>query len=559
MDILSPLREVIDHIALDDDEPFTLEQWHHLSKAYEEQNKNLIIAKVDIISEQALTADQPSKQRSYYYSAYQLNKVIFRQYGVKGQFLFRLCALNPLTNSEMVGDVQYFVVKRNPDYSATSKASIDRTLQSTNHQMKQLRKMVSMEALMQRAVGEHIKVAEVSGPAVELSNSSILAAAPSQMTLCSDKIASIHEHECDIGDQSGCEPTQLRLKQQLSSCSMIIDVHAVSIESLGKHALGQDQSKIILKKKSHGSSLNVAASAQSRTGNRPLANTKWVAEYIGTDEEFMESEEMRLFFQKNSLDPADCELFDIPEETLIAEGIFPTEHLNTQQNQRMQHSSPEIEAHSARTSVAISNTEFQILGNSFNRSQGSVATFSPDLLQNINIQQLYDQLRSDSRMSIQQQLMHQVLHHSASIHSETMTGGFNFLDEPPVPAIPSAFRGPQLESAMTPVSFIVASPPGTTASEETLHKNRFMHSCSRARLQWLIGSLMILILLIVCLAAAPHLWPYFLAAKLLCLAALIATRGSRRSTHAQPKKYARPSTTAPSTTSSAVISSSNRF
>ncbi|KAI9202797.1 uncharacterized protein BJ171DRAFT_398049, partial [Polychytrium aggregatum] len=86
-------------------DPFLLETLEALIESHAKQGKSLILARVQTIDPAA-----PHRPVFFYYYAPSLNKVIFRKYGRRQEYLFRLFALNPLTNTEIVGDVDYFMV-----------------------------------------------------------------------------------------------------------------------------------------------------------------------------------------------------------------------------------------------------------------------------------------------------------------------------------------------------------------------------------------------------------------------------------------------------------------
>lgn len=64
---------------------------------------------------------QPEKAFYSYYNAYQMNKILFQTQNYNDKrLLHRLFVLNPLTNSDIVGDVEYFKVEGLEELDATS-------------------------------------------------------------------------------------------------------------------------------------------------------------------------------------------------------------------------------------------------------------------------------------------------------------------------------------------------------------------------------------------------------------------------------------------------------
>ncbi|KAI9106058.1 hypothetical protein DFS34DRAFT_43629 [Phlyctochytrium arcticum] len=102
---------VLDSLLADYEDSFTLDTFGDLAEAHElaepEGTKSFIIARV-----QTWDAKQPGKAFYSYYSAYQLNRILFQTQVYLGKKLIhRLHVLNPLTNTDIIGDVQYFMVR----------------------------------------------------------------------------------------------------------------------------------------------------------------------------------------------------------------------------------------------------------------------------------------------------------------------------------------------------------------------------------------------------------------------------------------------------------------
>ncbi|RKO94809.1 hypothetical protein BDK51DRAFT_30964 [Blyttiomyces helicus] len=152
-------HESADIIPLSNEEPFTLESFSSLARTHARAGKTLILARV-------VTEDG----RRFYYSAHQLNKVIFRRKGEEGAYLFRLYALNPLTNTEICGDVEYFAVEVDEGVRATGNdGAIPTDPGATNVPATSSRRtsIPHLPHLMRAALGptrDALRVAEMSGP-----------------------------------------------------------------------------------------------------------------------------------------------------------------------------------------------------------------------------------------------------------------------------------------------------------------------------------------------------------------------------------------------------------
>ncbi|KAI8590862.1 hypothetical protein BDZ88DRAFT_505929 [Geranomyces variabilis] len=102
---------VLDSVATDYEDSFSLETFGDLIEAHRASEpvgtKELIIARVQ-------TWDHKQPERAYYsyYNAYHLNKILIKTQRYKGKRLIhRLHVLNPLTNTDIIGNVQYFHVQ----------------------------------------------------------------------------------------------------------------------------------------------------------------------------------------------------------------------------------------------------------------------------------------------------------------------------------------------------------------------------------------------------------------------------------------------------------------
>ncbi|TPX61930.1 hypothetical protein PhCBS80983_g00877 [Powellomyces hirtus] len=102
---------IVDSIATDYEDSFSLETFGELIQAHYEcdpvGSKAFIIARV-----QTWDMKQPGRAFYSYYNAYHLNRILFQTQVYLGKKLIhRLHVLNPLTNTDIIGDVQYFMVR----------------------------------------------------------------------------------------------------------------------------------------------------------------------------------------------------------------------------------------------------------------------------------------------------------------------------------------------------------------------------------------------------------------------------------------------------------------
>ncbi|RKP16639.1 hypothetical protein ROZALSC1DRAFT_25042, partial [Rozella allomycis CSF55] len=102
-------RSLIDSVSASYEDSFSLDPFSDLIKTHNEKTPtgNLIIARV-----QTWDRKQPDKAFYSYYDAYHLNKILFQTQIYCGKKLIhRILVLNPLTNTDIIGDVQYFHVQ----------------------------------------------------------------------------------------------------------------------------------------------------------------------------------------------------------------------------------------------------------------------------------------------------------------------------------------------------------------------------------------------------------------------------------------------------------------
>ncbi|KAI8894279.1 hypothetical protein BC833DRAFT_605471 [Globomyces pollinis-pini] len=107
----SHASDMIDSVASDYEDSFSLDSFGDSCLAHFDSEpkhmKGFIIARV-----QTLDPKQPDKAFYSYYNAYYLNKILFQtQLYLKKKFIHRLHVLNPLTNTDIIGDVLYYIVK----------------------------------------------------------------------------------------------------------------------------------------------------------------------------------------------------------------------------------------------------------------------------------------------------------------------------------------------------------------------------------------------------------------------------------------------------------------
>jgi hypothetical protein len=104
-------KKVLDSVSCDYEDSFCLDSFGELIDLHKDVEpkgtKSFIIARV-----QTWDHKQPDRAYYSYYNAYHLNKILFQtQIYLDKKLIHRLHVLNPLTNTDIIGNVQYFIVK----------------------------------------------------------------------------------------------------------------------------------------------------------------------------------------------------------------------------------------------------------------------------------------------------------------------------------------------------------------------------------------------------------------------------------------------------------------
>jgi len=301
-------------VPLNDEEPFTLESWLSLLHAHIDNNKQLLLARVTTLD-----------GLKYHYQAHALNKIMFRRVGE--QYLFRVSTLNPLTNTEIAGNVEYFQVNT---------ASIDVA-----------RSLVNLRASAPNNSRTRLSTTDIGGSALlvqalttQKDNLQIAAAACSTLmpqsdvmdaAKIADKLDPSHNRPLPIGkapNHPQRSSQSLGQKDPLDTLAATLRaVSHMSMISLNQATTMKIPTELSKKtSKSTHITETIRETVQDSSGGELLNDLPddygaISAEYIGDDDLFMTSTIMRSIFVKNALDPLDSDLFIMPEEVLRAEGV----------------------------------------------------------------------------------------------------------------------------------------------------------------------------------------------------------------------------------------------
>ncbi|KAI9094647.1 hypothetical protein DFS34DRAFT_628576 [Phlyctochytrium arcticum] len=125
-------KSVLDIISTEYEDSFCLDTFGELVQAHRETappgSKQFIIARV-----QTWDHKQPERAFFSYYAAHHLNKILIKtQRHHKKRLIHRLHVLNPLTNTDIIGNVSYFIVQAEPTEIQVISATATSTVKSTS-------------------------------------------------------------------------------------------------------------------------------------------------------------------------------------------------------------------------------------------------------------------------------------------------------------------------------------------------------------------------------------------------------------------------------------------
>jgi hypothetical protein len=223
--------------------------------------------------------------------------------GVSNQacLLFRLDAMNPLTNTEIVDDVDYFWIQptaqkvpklKNHDSKQTLRFSVS----NENILVRQEKKRQHFESLVEKSISQHgMQVTEIA-----VSRGNMYAASQKNGLEQSDSVVSIDKNRYPAASRipitNQCEKIILRARS----------------DNLQKSA-------------SLGASLQNVTSPARNSKHAPSSFGKYRAIFFGTEDDFLSQPAFRELFELSALEPEDASLFEIPKEILSEAGIFPSD------------------------------------------------------------------------------------------------------------------------------------------------------------------------------------------------------------------------------------------
>ena len=248
----------VDSIPLSYEDSFTLETVQDLIQSHAEDSKSFIIARVQ--------STDNGKAFYSYYNAFFLNKVLFQTQTYHGKRLIhRLHVLNPLTNTEITEDVQYFKVTGKKANKHQKKLSVNVEERTNNIMKKALPPplVISMETA---------KMLGVPSPSSD-------------------------------PDSLPCSPAK--------SASKARKAHAKARSVAHKDAVFARSALLDVKQ----------AASQGKQESKESEECQ-NAILIGTDNDYLESNTFRSIFKENALSLEDIYLFEMPEYPVMPSSAF---------------------------------------------------------------------------------------------------------------------------------------------------------------------------------------------------------------------------------------------
>lgn len=113
---------ILDSVSTEYEDSFSLDTFQDSITQHEssdpQNTKHFILARV-----QTWDPKQPEKAFYSYYNAYNLNKILFQtQLYMEKRLIHRLHVLNPLTNTDIIGHVQYFKVRAKGSFGKVNRS-----------------------------------------------------------------------------------------------------------------------------------------------------------------------------------------------------------------------------------------------------------------------------------------------------------------------------------------------------------------------------------------------------------------------------------------------------
>lgn len=333
-------KEEFDIVSGEYEDSFSLESFKDLIEMYENAGKHFILARVKTWDHK-----KPGKEYYSYYNAYHLNKILFQtQVYFSKKLIHRLNVLNPLTNTDIVGDVQYFQVeeqtKSKEKIASTPTSPIANDMAKRNNEI-----LKRTSLMMQSSLPPSIVINSPSANAEGAATWQSPLTDPDPETSTQPPISPVVNYAQDdifiksalVSDASKSKkknsmtPAKSPLKSpivEVRAPEMLMESPKVENRKSGiptrfNSPIATDNMDTLNTPVMHrrefsaknAANLGILISSQLENAELPVVHVKkrFVANFIGTDNDYLEKSKMRAHFRENALFPEDCYLFEMPE------------------------------------------------------------------------------------------------------------------------------------------------------------------------------------------------------------------------------------------------------
>ena len=306
----------VETLGLDAEDPFTLETFASIIKQHHQKGQDFLLAQVR-------TKDTASGRFFWsYYSAHQLNKLIFR---TEHDMLHRIRVLNPMNNMMIVGDVYYYAVSVSPKrqnihrLSRGCAALLKHRLSAAGPKYEPGDRQCTADSFSDHGSSLAARVLDSHDCGLKP-----LIRAASDATLATESCGALAKDVLSLkcASPAGGPRTHESAERAMKSD----DGQARCVRSRSLYDVRQDVSLYpdayqIWCREECLLNVDDGSAGSSQEETEPLllddpdevASAIYEVRYVGTDDDFMMKSSLRQVFAKNALDSKDARLFSVHE------------------------------------------------------------------------------------------------------------------------------------------------------------------------------------------------------------------------------------------------------
>jgi Domain of unknown function (DUF5092) len=261
---------------------------------------------------------QPDKVFYSYYNAYQLNKILFQTQNYNDKrLLHRLFVLNPLTNADIIGDVEYFRVETVMEELPLSSPVHPHELSTPRSAVPNFPPSPTSPTAPDQDVPEEAWTHMHHVVTVENSDNSDIPHEPAQRKETKSKLriqTQPPDRDTLVLDQGMTSPLQ---RGKLTVFGQPVATPPQEEEK------GSSKRCMSFQNALAAGSPSFEAWVDTLPGEKREMIQVWHAIKFGTDEDFLRKQPVRHFFRKNALAPEDMQLYQMPD--IVDEGLVEGE------------------------------------------------------------------------------------------------------------------------------------------------------------------------------------------------------------------------------------------